>query len=138
MGLSEPGLTPPAADQRPHRFGSLVRALADSLVLETVAEPDPGPFVYTAAIHTTADLVSSLAGITCLARELGFTRHPQTCYAEAGHCASWHAQHVEWPLSLTVDCHPLRQTVAIAVSGLDAELTYNGFVQVEASLFGAC
>lgn len=87
-------------------------------MLEPVAEPEPGPFVYTAAIHTTADLVSSLAGITCLARELGFTRHPQTCYAETGHCASWHVQHVEWPLSLTVDCHPLRQTVAIAVSGL--------------------
>ena len=58
-------------------FGTLVRALASSLVLEPASEPEPAPVVYTAAIHTSADLVSSLIGITELSRDQGFNRHPE-------------------------------------------------------------
>ncbi len=129
----------PGSERRSsQRLGKLVRVLADSLVLDPVAEPEAGPFVYTAAIHTKADLVSSLAGIACLARELGFQRHPETCYAEDGLSASWHAGHDQWPLSLSVDCNPRRQTVAIALSGHDHDLTFAWFHKVEASLFGSC
>lgn len=120
------------------RLGQLVRELADSLVLDPVAEPEGAPFVYTAAIHTQADLVSSLAGIACLARELGFQLHPETCYADDGLSASWHAGHDQWPLSLSVDCSVRRQTVAIAVSGHDHDLTFAWFHKVESSLFGSC
>jgi hypothetical protein len=129
---------PPAAPRGPQRLGRLVRGLADSLVLDPVAEPEVGPYVYTAAIHTKADLVSSLVGIACLARELGFQLHPETCYADDGLSASWHAGHDEWPLSLSVDCHARRQTVAIALSGFDHDLTFTWFQRVEASLFGPC
>ena len=115
-----------------------MRGLADSLVLDPVAEPEVGPYVYTAAIHTKADLVSSLAGIACLARELGFLLHPETCYADDGLSASWHAGHDQWPLSLSVDCNVRRQTVAIALSGFDHDLTFSWFQRVEASLFGPC
>jgi len=120
------------------RLGQLVRELADSLVLDPVTEPEGAPFVYTAAIHTQADLVSSLAGIACLARELGFQLHPETCYADDGLSASWHAGHDQWPLSLSVDCSVRRQTVAIAVSGHDHDLTFAWFHKVESSLFGSC
>jgi hypothetical protein len=119
-------------------FATLVRALASSLVLDPVCEPDPAPVVYTAAIHTSADLVSSLIGITELSRELGFNRHPETNYGDGGRNATYHADHSTLPVSLSVNCNPLRQTVAIAVSGLDSEETHRCFQDLEFALFGSC
>jgi hypothetical protein len=116
----------------------LVRALASSLVLEPVSEPEPAPFVYTAAIHTTADLVSSLVGITELSREQGFSRDPETNYGNGGRNATYHVDHRELPVSLSVNCNPLRQTVALAVSGLDGEETHRCFQELELALFGGC
>jgi hypothetical protein len=119
-------------------LSSLVRALASSLVLEPVGEPELAPFVYTAAIHTTADLVSSLVGITELSREKGFSRDPETNYCNGGRNATYHVDHRELPVSLIVNCNPLRQTVAIAVSGLDGEETHRCFQELELALFGGC
>jgi hypothetical protein len=119
-------------------LSSLVRALASSLVLEPVSEPELAPFVYTAAIHTTADLVSSLVGITELSREYGFSRDPETNYGNGGRNATYHVDHRESPVSLSVNCNPLRQTVAIAVSGLDGEETHRCFQELELALFGGC
>jgi hypothetical protein len=119
-------------------FSSLVRAFASSLVLDPVSEPEPAPFVYTAAIHTTADLVSSLVGITELSREQGFSRDPETNYGNGGRNAVYHADHRELPVSLSVNCNPLRQTVAIAVSGPHGEETYRCFQELEQALFGSC
>jgi hypothetical protein len=114
------------------------RRLLRCLMLETGAAPESPPCVYTAAIHTKADLVSSLTGITRLARDLGFQRDPETHYASDGRSASYHVDHLRLPVALSIDCNPVRQTVAIAVSGCDGDLTYRCFRQVEASLFGAC
>lgn len=119
-------------------FATLVRAFASSLVLEPVREPDPVPVVYTAAIHTSADLVSSLIGITELSRDLGFNRHPETNYGDGGRNATYHVDHCTLPVSLSVNCNPLRQTVAIAVSGLDSEETHGCFQDLELALFGSC
>jgi len=119
-------------------FATLVRALANSLVLEPVSEPEPAPFVYTAAIHTTADLVSSLIGITELSRQQGFSRDPETNYGDDGRQATYHVDHRDLSVSLSVNCNPLRQTVAIAVSGLDGEDTYRCFQGLELALFGSC
>lgn len=107
-------------------------------MLETSAVPEVPPCVYTAAIHTDADLVASLTGITQLARDLGFQRDPETYYAHDCRSASYHVDHLRLPVALSIDCNPVRQTVAIAVSGGDAQLTYRCFRQVEASLFGSC
>jgi hypothetical protein len=132
--------TAPGSDSSDSRsgFGTLVRALASSLVLEPVSELEPAPFVYTAAIHTTADLVSSLVGITELSREHGFSRDPETNYGNGGRNATYHVDHWERPISLSVNCNPLRQTVAIAVSGLDADETHRCFQDLELALFGSC
>jgi hypothetical protein len=119
-------------------LGSLVRALASSLVLEPASEPEPAPVVYTAAIHTSADLVSSLIGITELSRGQGFNRHPETNYGDGGRNATYHVDHSSLPISLSVNCNPLRQTVAIAVSGLDSEETLRCFQALELALFGSC
>ena len=108
------------------------------LMLEPSPVPDAAPCVYTTAIHTKADLIASLTGITRLARELGFQRDPETHYAGDGRSASYHVDHLRLPVALSIDCNPARQTVAIAVSGCDGELTYRCFRQVEASLFGGC
>ena len=115
-----------------------MRALASSLVLEPVREPEPAPFVHTAAVHTTADLVSALIGISELSRQQGFNRDPETSYGDGGRQATYHVDHQELPLSLTVNCNPQRQTVAIAVSGLDADDTHRCFQQLERALFGSC
>ncbi len=120
------------------RLRSLVRTLADTLVLEPADQSDPVPCVYTTALVAEADLATSLAGIASLCRELGFQRDSETCYAQDGRSASWHADHAEWPLSLCVDCNPARRTVSIAVAGLDGDLTYEWFLRVEAGLFGTC
>jgi len=129
----------PAGRGRP-RFRALISSLATSLVIEPEAETHAAiiPFVYTTAIQSSADLVASLTGISRLARELGFQSHPETCYAPDGSSASWHADHGDLSLSLSVDCNPRRGTVSIAVSGLDGELTHRWFRQLEASLFGTC
>jgi hypothetical protein len=119
-------------------LGTLVRAFASSLVLEPVSDPEPAPVVYTAAIHTSADLVSSLIGITELSRDQGFSRHPETIYGDGGRNATYHVDHSSLPMSLSVNCNPLRQTVAIAVSGLDSEETLRCFQALELALFGSC
>ena len=126
------------------RFRRLMRSLANSLTFgqefgqEVDCDPVGTPFVYTTAIQSSADLVTSLSGIARLARELGFQSHPETCYAPDGTSASWHADHGDLALALSVDCNPGRGTVSIAVSGLDSELTHYWFQRVEACLFGAC
>lgn len=117
---------------------SRLRRLADLLVLEPLAPPEPGPFVHTAALHTTADLAVSLAGITELSREQGFSRDPETHYGDGGRSASYHVDHRDLPVSLSVSCNPLRQTVAIAVSGLDCDDAYRCFRALELALFGRC
>lgn len=117
---------------------ALVRSLADSLIFDSQAEPQPAPYVYTSAIRSSADLVASLSGIACLARELGFSRDPETLYADDGSSASYHVDHAQLAISLAVTCDPPRQTVALALSGLSRDDTYACFQQVEATLFGAC
>lgn len=117
---------------------ALVESLANSLLLEPLLEPEPAPWVYTAAIRSSADLVSSLTGIACLTRELGFSRDPETLYAQDGRSACYHAVHSELPLALTVSCDPVRETVSLALSGHGREETYSWFQRLEASLFGGC
>ncbi|MCU0528824.1 MAG: hypothetical protein MUD04_04880 [Cyanobium sp. Prado107] len=117
---------------------SRLRRLADLLVLEPIAAPEPGPYVHTAALHTTADLVASLHGITELSREQGFSRDPETHYGDGGRSATYHVDHRDLPVSLSVNCNPLRQTVAIAVSGLDCDDAYRCFRALEVALFGSC
>jgi hypothetical protein len=117
---------------------ALVTSLANSLILDPLLEPDPAPWVYTAAICSSADLVASLTGIACLTRELGFTRDPETLYAEDGRSASYHAEHSDLAMALTVTCHPLRQTVSLALSGHSRDETYSWFQRLEQALFGSC
>lgn len=115
-----------------------LRRLADLLAFEPLPAVDPGPYVHTAAIHTSADLVVSLDGITQLSRERGFSRDPDTHYGDGGRTATYHVDHRDLPVSLTVNCNPRRQTVAIAVSGLDCDDTYRCFRELEDALFGNC
>ncbi|MGB5135158.1 MAG: hypothetical protein WBN89_08295 [Prochlorococcaceae cyanobacterium] len=126
------------AGPAPRPLLSRLRRLADLLVLEPVAAPEPGPYVHTAALHTTADLVASLNGITQLSREQGFSRDPETHYGDGGRSASYHVDHRDLPVSLSVNCNPVRQTVAIAVSGLDCDDAYRCFRALEVALFGSC
>ncbi|MEO1002125.1 MAG: hypothetical protein AAFX65_03325 [Cyanobacteria bacterium J06638_7] len=145
--IPQPQPPPPLPPEPSARRGAIaagrsllcrVRWLADLLVLEPVAAPDPGPYVHTAALHSTANLSASLAGITQLSREQGFSRDPETHYGDAGLSASYHVDHRDLPVSLSVSCNPLRQTVAIAVSGLDCDEAYRCFQALEAALFGDC
>jgi hypothetical protein len=118
---------------------TLVKTLATGLILEEDGPiRGPAPAVYTTAIHSQADLVSSLTGIAQLSRALGYTLHPETLYAGDGHSASYHADHAELPVGLAVDCNPRRGTVSLAVSGMDAEETLRCFSALERALFGDC
>ena len=118
---------------------TLVKSLASSLILEPEAEPQqPAPTAYTTAIRSEADLVPSLTGIAQLTRELGFTLHPETLYAPDGLSATYHADHVEVPVGLAVDCNPRRGTVSLAVTGMNADDTLERFQTLERALFGDC
>ncbi|EDY39176.1 hypothetical protein CPCC7001_2056 [Cyanobium sp. PCC 7001] len=117
---------------------ALVTSLANSLILDPLHDPEPAPWVYTAAIHSSADLVASLTGIACLTRELGFTRDPETLYAKDGRSACYHAEHGQLPLALTVNCDPVRETVSLALSGPGRDETHTWFERLEAALFGTC
>ena len=115
---------------------TLVRALAQTLLLDIPGPLQPAPVVYTGAIRSTADLASSLPGIIHLSRAIGFTLHHETLYAEDGASATYHVDHGEQAVSLAVHCHPGRETVSIAVSGLNTEEARDLFEAVEATLFG--
>ena len=115
---------------------TLVKALAQSLLLDIQAPLQQAPFVYTGAIRSDADLASSLPGIITLTQAIGFTLHPETLYTDDGCSATYHVDHHDQPVSLAVHCHPGRQTVAVAVSGLNTEEARDLFEQVETTLFG--
>lgn len=116
---------------------TLVKTLAQTLLADIQVPSEPAPFVYTGAIQSSADLASSLPGIIHLTGELGFNRHPETLYTADGISATYHVDHARQSVSLAVHCHPGRQTVAIAVSGLNTEETRDLFEAVETTLFGA-
>lgn len=113
-----------------------IRTLTRTLLPELEQPTAPAPFVYTGAILSSADLASALPGIIRLTRNLGFTLHPETLYGEADNGASYHVDHRDQSVALTVHCQPSRQTVSIAVSGLDSEQTLALYNVVEHSLFG--
>lgn len=119
-------------------MNTLVRQLANSLVLDTEAEPASPPCVYTTAICTDADLVTCLSGVARISRDLGFSEEPETLYSSDGASATYHADHCREAVTLAVDCNPRRRTVALAVSGLDDEATHGCFRELEEALFGGC
>jgi hypothetical protein len=100
--------------------------------------PATAPFVYTTAIGSNAGLVRSLAGITLIAREMGFEREAETLYATDALSATYHAQHIQAAVALAVEVCPPRQTVSLAVSGSDNEETYRLFLEADSRLFGNC
>jgi hypothetical protein len=102
------------------------------------APPEPAPFVYVTAIHSDAGLIRSLAGITLIAREIGFELDAETLYSSDASSATYHAQHNTAAVALAVEVCPPRQTVSIAVSGDDDSETYQLFLEADARLFGAC
>ena len=121
------------------KTGGLVKSLAHTLLLPAEDNTTPvAPVVYTTAIRSKGCLSESLAGITVLAHELGFTHAPETIYAADGLSAAFHADHGERAVSLAVECNPRQQTVSLAVSGLDNHDAFETFHQVSKTLFGDC
>ena len=102
------------------------------------ASATESPFVYTTAIHSNAGLTRSLAGITLIAREMGFDRDAETIYSNDCRSATYHAQHRDSSTALAVEVCTPRQTVAIAVSGSDNDATYHLFLEADSRLFGSC
>ena len=58
--------------------GSLSAGLDAGLEADGHQPAAQAPFVYTTAISSNAGLVRSLAGITLIAREMGFEREAET------------------------------------------------------------
>ena len=120
------------------KTGHLVKSLASSLVLPAEDTAPAAPVVYTTAIRSEGNLSESLAGISVLANQLGFTHAPETLYAADGQSAAFHADHQARAVSLAVECNPRQQTVSLAVSGLDHQDAFDTFHQVSSTLFGDC
>ncbi len=116
----------------------LMKSLANSLLLPAEDTTPVAPVVYTTAIRCAASLSESLAGITVLAHQLGFTQAPETLYAADGLSAAFHADHGSHAISLAVECNPRQQTVSLAVSGLSNHDTFATFQEVSRTLFGDC
>ncbi len=120
---------------------TLVKSLKSTLMLD-LEDPEafrlPAPHVYVKAIACEADLVASLSGVAELTRALGFTEAPETLYGDGGLSATYHVDHGEVAVSIAVECNPRTKTVALAVSGLDAETTYDQFNATVQALFGDC
>lgn len=98
----------------------------------------PAPFVYVTAIGSDAGLTRSLAGITLIAREMGFDLEAETLYSGDATSATYHAQHNSAAVALAVEVCPPRKTVSIAVSGFDDSETYPLFLEADTRLFGPC
>ncbi|MEB3326214.1 MAG: hypothetical protein VKI39_00735 [Synechococcus sp.] len=120
------------------KTGSLVRSLAHSLITPAEDTAPAAPVVYTTAIRSSGSLVESLAGISLLATQLGFTQATETLYAADCHSAAFHADHAIRAVSLAVECNPRQQTVSLAVSGLETQDTFDTFQAVATAFFGDC
>ena len=120
------------------KTGSRIKSLAGSLILPAEDSTPAAPVVYTTAIRSEGSLSESIAGISVLANQLGFTHAPETLYAVDGQSAAFHADHGARAVSLAVECNPQQQTVSLAVSGLDNQDTFETFHQVSSTLFGDC
>ena len=120
------------------KTSSLMKTLAGSLILPAEDTAPAAPVVYTTAIRCEGSLSESLAGISLLANQLGFTHAPETLYAADGQSAAFHADHGARAVSLAVECNPRQQTVSLAVSGLDHQDAFDTFHQVSSTLFGDC
>lgn len=118
--------------------GSLSAGLDAGLEADRHEPAAQAPFVYTTAISSNAGLVRSLAGITLIAREMGFEREAETLYSTDTLSATYHAQHNQSRVALAVEVCPPRQTVSVAVAGNDNEETYRLFLDADARLFGNC
>ena len=120
---------------------TLVKSLKSTLMLD-LEEPEafklPAPHVYVKAIACEAELISSLSGVAEVTRTLGFTESPETLYGDGGHSATYHVDHAEVSVSIAVECNPMAKTVSLAVSGLDADATYDQFNATVQALFGDC
>jgi hypothetical protein len=120
---------------------TLVKSLKSTLMLD-LEEPEafklPAPHVYVKAIACEAELISSLSGVAEVTRTLGFTESPETLYGDGGHSATYHVDHAEVSVSIAVECNPMAKTVSLAVSGLDADTTYDQFNATVQALFGDC
>lgn len=115
-----------------------MKNLASILILPAEDTAPAAPVVYTTAIRSTGSLTESLAGISLLANQLGFTHAAETLYALDGHSAAFHADHSNRAVSLAVQCNPRQQTVSLAVSGLESQDTFEAFREVSSTLFGDC
>ena len=120
------------------KTGSLIKSLAGSFILPAEDSTPAAPVVYTTAIRSEGSLSESIAGISVLANQLGFTHAPETLYAVDGQSAAFHADHGARAVSLAVECNPRQQTVSLAVSGLDNQDTFETCHQVSNTLFGDC
>jgi hypothetical protein len=122
---------------------TLVKSLKSTLMLG-LEDRDPGafrppaPHVYVKAIACEADLITSLSGVAEITRALGFTEAPETLYGDGGHSATYHVDHGDVSVSIAVECNPQTKTVALAVSGLDVDATYDQFNATVQALFGDC
>ena len=120
---------------------TLVKSLKSTLMLD-LEEPEafklPAPHVYVKAIACEAELITSLSGVAEVTRTLGFTESPETLYGDGGHSATYHVDHAEVSVSIAVECNPMAKTVSLAVSGLDADTTYDQFNAPVQALFGDC
>ena len=120
---------------------TLVKSLKSTLMLD-LEEPEafklPAPHVYVKAIACEAELITSLSGVAEVTRTLGFTESPETLYGDGGHSATYHVDHAEVSVSIAVECNPMAKTVSLAVSGLDADTTYDQFNATVQALFGDC
>jgi hypothetical protein len=121
-----------------HLLQTVSSSLSAGLLDDFGTPVPPSPFVYVSAIRSEAGLVRSLAGITLISREMGFAREAETTYSADGLSATFHAQHNRGPVALAVEVCPPRQTVSIAVSGLDNDETYSLFLEADSRLFGNC
>ena len=122
---------------------TLVKSLKSTLMLgledrDLEAFRLPVPHVYVKAIACEADLITSLSGVAELTRTLGFTEAPETLYGNGGRSATYHVDHGQVSVSIAVECNPMAKTVALAVSGLDADTTYEQFNATVQALFGDC
>ena len=122
---------------------TLVKSLKSTLMLgledrDLEAFRLPVPHVYVKAIACEADLITSLSGVAELTRTLGFTEAPETLYGDGGRSATYHVDHGQVSVSIAVECNPMAKTVALAVSGLDADTTYEQFNATVQAPFGDC
>jgi hypothetical protein len=110
------------------RFSACIAPLAVVLSLAAAAQDGvAGTMAFVTGGLLSGGVETCLKDIKAAAAKAGFTEFQETLFDDDKKAADFHADQKQSPLHLTARCDPKTGVWSVAVSGIDAEKTLEGY-----------